>query len=238
MHPLDYFDKVYVTNLASRVDRREEMTEQFQTIGRELNQRNIQLFEASRPENAGDFPSIGARGCFMSHLRILQDASAKGHARILIVEDDLNFAPDFVADGSRVIELLAKTDWAMFYGGYEALTASSPVVRNGLARLDPSDSLRTTHFVALQQPAIEEASAYLSAMLVRPAGDAAGGPMHVDGAYGWYRQAHPSRETWVAIPELGHQRSSRTDIHDLRWFDRWWLVRDAVAAVRRRRNAH
>ena len=109
MHPLDYFEKVYVINLASRVDRREEMAEQFQTIGRGLNQLNIQLFEASRPENAGDFPSIGARGCFMSHLRILQDASAKGHARILIVEDDLNFASDFVADASRVIEAVSYT---------------------------------------------------------------------------------------------------------------------------------
>jgi len=50
--------------------------------------------------------------------------------------------------------------------------------------------------------------------------------MHVDGAYTWFRRTHPTRRTWVALPELGHQRQSRTDIHPLRWYDRWPLVRD------------
>jgi len=237
MHPLDHFDRVYVINLVSRADRRQEMSEQLRAIGRDLGQLNVQLFEASRPDDPAGFPSLGARGCFMSHLRILQDASAKGYERILILEDDLNFSPNFVADAGPVFDALSQSDWAVFYGGYEALTAK-PAVGGGLARLLPSDSLRTTHFVALRKPAIEEAASYLAEMLARPAGDPAGGPMHVDGAYGWYRRAHPGRSTWIAVPELGYQRSSRTDIHPLRWFDRWWLVRDVVGAVRRRRNVH
>ncbi len=27
--------------------------------------------------------------------------------------------------------------------------------------------------------------------------------MHVDGAYSWFRQAHPHLRTWLAVPILG-----------------------------------
>jgi hypothetical protein len=60
--------------------------------------------------------------------------------------------------------------------------------------------------------------------------------MHVDGAYTWYRRLSPEDVTLAAVPELGHQRSSRTDIHDLRWFDRLPLVHDTVAGLRRLKN--
>jgi len=138
MHPLDYFDRVYVINLTSRQDRRDEMTQQLREIGREFGTQNIHLFEASRPDGPGAFPSLGARGCFLSHLRILQDASAQGYGRILILEDDLNFCPNFVADSKLVFDALSRSDWAMFYGGYEALSAN-PVVSGGLAFLSPTD---------------------------------------------------------------------------------------------------
>jgi hypothetical protein len=57
--------------------------------------------------------------------------------------------------------------------------------------------------------------------------------MHVDGAYSWFRANHPHLLTSVANPELGHQRASRTDVHDLRWHDRVPVVRDIVAFLRR-----
>ena len=60
--------------------------------------------------------------------------------------------------------------------------------------------------------------------------------MHVDGAYCWFRHAHPHFRTLLAVPELGYQRSSRTDIHDLRWFDRVPVAREAVAWLRQWRN--
>jgi hypothetical protein len=42
--------------------------------------------------------------------------------------------------------------------------------------------------------------------------------------------------TWIATPELGHQRQSRTDIHPLRHYDRWPMVRRLVEGVRRVRR--
>lgn len=234
-HPFDYFSKIYIINLATRSDRRREMAQQLRRIGRDFSSSNIRLFEATRPDGPGGFESIGARGCFMSHLGVLQEAAREGQERILIFEDDLNFSADFLARAPRIFERLANLDWALFYGGHEALTSSAPSVE-GLTLLSPADSLLTAHFVAFQQPAIAELAEYLRNMLNRPAGDPAGGPMHVDGAYAWFRQAYPDRKTFVAQPVLGYQRSSRTDIHALRWFDRWPLAREMVAALRRYRN--
>ena len=60
--------------------------------------------------------------------------------------------------------------------------------------------------------------------------------MHLDGAYQTFRERNPRLITLLASPSLGFQRSSRTDIHDLRWFDRTPLVSDAVEWVRGVKN--
>ena len=78
--------------------------------------------------------------------------------------------------------------------------------------------------------------AFLEAQLARVPGHPDGGPMHVDGSYNLFRRAHPEFETWLAVPELGYQRASRTDIHPLQWRDRAWGVRNAVGLLRRMKN--
>jgi glycosyl transferase family 25 len=60
--------------------------------------------------------------------------------------------------------------------------------------------------------------------------------MHVDGAYFWLRRMYPQLTTRVAVPQLGYQRASRTDIHVLRWFDRLAGARQLTAAVRALKN--
>ena len=95
MHVLEYFQQIYVINLPHRRDRRLEMAEQLEKIGLSFDNPAVRLFAAFRPEDPGGFPNIGARGCFMSHLGVLQDARERKFERILIFEDDLNFYPDF-----------------------------------------------------------------------------------------------------------------------------------------------
>jgi glycosyl transferase, family 25 len=56
--------------------------------------------------------------------------------------------------------------------------------------------------------------------LVRPAGHPLGGPMNVDGAYSTIRMQNPSLATYVYCPVLAYQRPSRSDIADLKRFDR------------------
>ena len=60
--------------------------------------------------------------------------------------------------------------------------------------------------------------------------------MHVDGAYCWFRAAYPAAHCWIATPPLGYQRSSQTDIHGPRWFDRIPIVAAAVKVLRKLRN--
>ncbi len=57
--------------------------------------------------------------------------------------------------------------------------------------------------------------------------------MYPDGAITWFRTHSPDVVTWVANPNLGWQRSSRSDIYPNRWFDRVPLVRELVAGARR-----
>lgn len=233
---MDYFQQVYVINLPNRRDRRREITGQMEKIGLSFSQPNILLFSAVRPDSPGDFPSIGARGCFLSHLKILQHAYSKGFERILIFEDDLNFAADFKERIDKVISELEFYDWSVFYGGYFLQDSLESEKGGELVPVSPSKVVQTSHFVGFRGPAIGEAISFLEKMLTRPAGDPKGGPMHVDGAYNWFRRAFPSKLTLLAAPELGYQRSSRTDIHELRWFDRMPVVDLTVASLRKLRR--
>ncbi len=73
-------------------------------------------------------------------------------------------------------------------------------------------------------------------LLTRKAGDPDGGPMHIDGAYSVYRKINPSVITLYAAPALGYQRSSRTDIHNLQWYDKTPLISSLVVLARKIKN--
>lgn len=235
--PMDYFERIFIINLPSRTDRQAEIAAQLKVIGLNLAEGCVELFPALRPEAAEGFPSIGARGCFMSHLGVLRAAQRLGLQRVAIFEDDLDFAADFNLRIQPLLTELAGANWSMFYGGYHLERALHGQTQGELLEAQPETLIGTTHFVVFQGEAIAAAVRYLEAILARPAGDPEGGPMHVDGAYNWFRRANPQFKTLLAIPELGFQRASRTDIHDLRWYDSAPLVRDCVAGLRLFKNA-
>lgn len=217
---LSLFYRVYVINLASRPDRRREMRRELDRAGFGADGAGTTFFDAIRPAAPGPFPSIGARGCFLSHLEVLRDAARRGCHSILICEDDLAFADDLASRTGLLCNRLGAEDWSVFYGGYAALpgatTGNAPLVE-----IAPEDGIQTTHCIGFRGDAIGEAAVYLAKMLDRPGGSPEGGPMHVDGAYSWYRRSHPTRRTLAAVPPIGHQRSSRSDVYDkLKWYDR------------------
>jgi glycosyl transferase family 25 len=236
-HPMDYFERIFIINLPSRTDRQAEIAAQLNAVGLSLAAPNVELFAAVRPDAPEGFPSIGARGCFMSHLGVLRTAQRLGLQRVAIFEDDLDFATDFNSRIQPLLEQLANDNWSMFYGGYHVEQALRGQPSAELLEAQPNELIGTTHFVTFQGAAIAAAVRYLEAILARPAGDPDGGPMHVDGAYNWFRRANPQFKTVLAIPELGFQRASRTDIHDLRWYDTTPLIRNAVAGLRWLKNA-
>lgn len=219
-------------NLPYRKDRRAEFSAELRKIGLSLDHPQIDLFAAVRPDEPAGFPTIGTRGCFLSHLGVLRHALATGRDRVLICEDDLDFTPDML---SRLPALTAELDrqpWDLFYGGYEALPAGR-IVAPDLVRADPAQGIGCTHFYAIRGAAIADLVRYLDAILTRPPGDPAGGPMHVDGAISRFRADHPDYITLVASPPIGVQRPSRTDIHAVKWFDRLPVLRGIAGGLRR-----
>lgn len=144
------FDQIYIINLSERTDRRGEMERQLVGIGVDIRAPEVRFFPAIRPDSAAGFASIGARGCFLSHLGMLDDATERGLRRILILEDDLDFVADFSRRSPPVLTALAEAEWALFYGGYRVGRAPVSDGTPGLATLPAGEAIGTTHFNAFQ----------------------------------------------------------------------------------------
>lgn len=228
----EFFDCIFVINLAYRNDRRLEMEGELKRIGLSLLDGSAEILSASRFTDAGDFDSAGARGCFDSHLRALKTAYERNANGVLIFEDDCDFAHDIQEKLPVVLRQLATTEWSMFYGGHLSEVKTGGSI-GGISRIAPEQSLSGSHFIAVSGKALPILIQYLEEMLAREPGSPLGGPMHVDGAYSWFRKDHPDYETWVADPQLGFQRPSRTDVHQLKFYDNIIGLRQCVAFARR-----
>jgi glycosyl transferase family 25 len=216
---------IFVINLEYRVDRRIAMQKQLSRI-----RWNADFFPAIRPRSAADFPSIGSRGCFLSHLSVLKNARDAGAQRLVILEDDVNFLPGFLGRWEISMSALETKEWSIFYPGH--VVNGLPV---GLSQLSPSTGVRCAHFMAINGHAIPALINGLEIILSRPAGHPSGGPMHVDGAYSTIRAQDSTLVTYAYSPPLGYQRPSRTDIGNLKWFDRIGILAPIMDMARKLR---
>jgi hypothetical protein len=224
----DYFDRICVINLPERTDRRRVIVRELDRAGLHLQRGKVEIFPAIRPVRAAGFPNIGHRGCFLSHYHILRRAQAEGLNRVLIMEDDLSISPRFAAEAASLVRILETTAWGFAYFGHmERVEDSNPAV------LRPHvGHLLATHFVAVHGSVFARLVAFMDLVQQRPVGHPDGGPMPIDGAYSTFRQQNPDVLTLLAAPNLGSQRSSRSDLSP-KWFDRVPVLRQAVAATRR-----
>ena len=211
----------YIINLPNRTDRRIEMEKQLRSSGVKA-----EFFSAIRPTDAGGFPSVGARGCFLSHLAILKEAE---HQRrdVMIMEDDLDLFENFGAKWNSIVSGLEKRKWSIFYPAH--FLEDLP---KGLSELEPKIGVLCTHFMLFHRDALSEIVAGLESILKRPVGHPDGGPMHVDGAYSTLRYQRPNLRTFAYSPALGKQRPSRSDIADLALYDRVAVLRRGAELVR------
>ena len=225
------FDCILVINLPFRSDRRVEIEGELNRIGLSLNDGSAEILSASRFADAGSFDSIGARGCFDSHVRALKVAHERNCKGVLILEDDCDFIDEIQHQLPIVLRSLSVTQWSIFYGGHHSDTAPPDDLR-GISKIAANESLSATHFIAVSGKVLPALIKYLETMAAREPGSPLGGPMHVDGAYSWFRKDNPEYETWVADPQLGFQRPSRTDIHELKFYDRLVGLRQLIDAIR------
>jgi GR25 family glycosyltransferase involved in LPS biosynthesis len=221
-------DRLYVINLESRRDRRMEMWAELQRLDLTEDSSLVEFFPAVRPETAGAFLSIGARGCFMSHLGVLKDALNAGYRAILILEDDAALTPECHSQLDTVLAELDDIDWAIAYLGHRISPEKLPGEDMGQGRhwhvLPATAGVETTHAMLINRRAIKPLITYLEQMLTRPAGHSEGGPMHVDGAYSWFRRHHPEAKTLITPRQYIVQRASKSDIAQPSWKDRLPLV--------------
>ena len=232
---IDYFDKVYIINLPHRADRREEIEVQLKRVGLALNHPKVTLFNAIKPDEAGEFPSIGAKGCFLSHLGVLKDAQLKQFEQILIFEDDLDLSKNYIEYSEKVLLSLIKIDWNIFYGDYR-LFETMVSDNNPTKSISAEFRLDTTNFLGIKNSVISPLVDYFEQMLARPSGHPLGGPMHVDGAYNWFRKDFPAYTTIIATPKLGFQRSSDSDIADISWKNRLPFIKTMKKLIKKIKN--
>ncbi|WP_157764694.1 glycosyltransferase family 25 protein [Rhodobacter sp. CZR27] len=232
----DALGNMVLISLVSRSDRRVEFLEQLLKIGLSYDDPRVTIFDAIRPKTPDGFPTIGARGCFLSHLEVLRRSLESGANSVLICEDDLNFTADLPSRINHLADQLAKQSWDMLYG-FSPPGQGRPVDQSGeLLEITPDQEILCAHMLAFRRSAIEKVVPYLQMMLTRPPGDPEGGPMHVDGAYNWFRKSHPELRVLAASPPVGFQRASATDIHALGWKDKLPGLRNLMRVQRRMRN--
>jgi glycosyl transferase family 25 len=215
----DEFDRIYVINLRSRSDRRQEMELEFRKLGLEGDER-IVFFDAIACDDAGPFKRVGSLGAFLSHLAILEMHRDTQYT-LLILQDDCEFVP--------IVGRVQSSGWDILYGGY---TAS-----------DPSDLINSdiigAHCMGFRSTVLPSLVTFLRAVYSgqhRPPGI----PLHapaapIDGSLVWYRRSHP--EVRTVFQKVAFQRSSKTDIGDPSAIDRFptaaRLLRRGLRAVRR-----
>jgi hypothetical protein len=230
---MDYFARAYVINLPERTDRRQWMQTMLTSRGLPEQPGRVEFFPAIRPRSAGAFPSIGALGCYLSHLGVLRQALADGLPNVLVMEDDLEISPTLATDAGPVLDVLRSESWGMTYFGHALTTEPEPKSNRPLRFFD--ESVLLAHFYAVNGPVLAPLIDFLETVKERPGGHPEGGPMHVDGAFITFRQQHPEVKTLVAWPNLGWQGRSRSDISP-RWFDRFPLTRGLGRLARSVKN--
>ncbi|WP_448560417.1 glycosyltransferase family 25 protein [Trichothermofontia sp.] len=229
---LSFFDKSYIINLPERSDRRSEMQQELKMLGAFEPSDRVVFFPAIRPTDQGDFPSLGAKGCFLSHLAVLKEAKSQNLNNLLIMEDDLFFTRFLTKHQTIVVNELQRLSWDLAYLGHEV---KLPPRQDKIFHewLEP---LALTHFLSFNQKTIWLLVDFLEEVLRRPGGHPEGGPMHVDGAYSTFRRQNPKIVTLIANPSLGFQRSSSSDVAGYKWFETLPVLRQVIGAARKTKN--
>ncbi len=89
-------DAAYCINLRRRPDRRQRAAAQFEAAGLEPPVTFVDATDGAtlfHPKAVSD----GQAGCCASHLALLRAAREKGHRHVLVFEDDVELAADFMA---------------------------------------------------------------------------------------------------------------------------------------------
>jgi len=229
---IDYFDRTAIINLPERADRRAETREEFKRVGWQIESQKADFFPATRPEIAAGFPSAGVRGCLLSHMNAINTAKNDNLSNILIMEDDIAFITNINKIAEEALQELDQTDWGFLYLGHEHISD----LRTDKRLEKITEPLLLKHFYAVNGNIFERFLQFLEKVLERPPGHPDGGPMYYDGALTTFRMQNRDINTFIIIPSLGYQRSSRSDLHQHSLWDTWAFLNPMTTKIRRIKN--
>jgi hypothetical protein len=172
------------------------------------------------------------RGCFLSHVGILNLARNMGTRRLLVLEDDCDFVADFADRQAEVARWLESNPWDIAYLGHIEPVSGAP----GFVRQDPNAGVALTHSYAVSGEVLPRVAHCLELMLLRPNGSPQGGPMSPDAGLNWFRRDNPEVITVLASPPLAYQRPCQSDISP-KWFDRVPGLSSLASSARAMRRA-
>jgi hypothetical protein len=211
----DCFSKTYAINLPERLDRRKALMSELDSQKFRPRTRRLEVFPGVRPESAAGFPNRGVHGCFLSHLSVLRQALEQQLESVLVLEDDVSFAPLFRERTGMIERELREQSWGFVYLGHQL--DLTPV--SGRCLVPYTGDILTAHCYGVHASVLPALVAFLETVPRRPPGHPEGGPMFPDGALSFFRSKNPQILTLAAAPSMAFQRSSRSDLTP-RWFDR------------------
>ena len=201
------FDSIRIISLPDRLDRRAEISKEMPRVGLTVGVGPVRMFDAIKPAEAAGFPSVGARGCYLSHLQVLREAIETGTKHLMVFEDDALFTRE-IKNAEALLGLCMSDDWDFLYPGHLML----PAIPGPLHWIPKDDWLMCTHAYAVNQRVLKPLVAYLEGALTRPVGHPDGGPMHLDAAYNYFMRDTPGVLTYRSSRSLVIQRRSHSDV--------------------------
>jgi GR25 family glycosyltransferase involved in LPS biosynthesis len=108
----DCFEKIYCVNLERRPERWDLCKEAFSQYN--INVERYEAVDGTKHDRVGRM-SHGEVGCLLSHLNILKKCKEDNVSNVLILEDDVEFRPNFDKLFSEYIEEVP--EWDILYLG-------------------------------------------------------------------------------------------------------------------------
>lgn len=197
--------KCYGLTTADRPDRQRHLDGELQRTALPF-----EVFVSQRPPDTGGFASVGARGCFESHLRALRAARDEGVGVAVLAEDDVVVASRFLELLPEIQRELDGRPWSILLLGYlgdQSPARHFPLEPTGrhIARAQHWEFIGS-HFLAVNGDVLDDVIEDFERRLL-PGGHR----IAVDGAYNEFREARGD-ETYVCVPNLGHQAPSPSSI--------------------------
>lgn len=230
------FASAALINLDDRPDRlADTLAALSEALGRPIEAgRDVHLIRPIRYADPAGFVKAGYRSNTHAHLQAARWAQELGHERLLVLEDDVAFGPEWQQWGPGLLADLEGRCWHLASLGYRDEWGEAPRRLDGgeAGWVRFSGQVLGAHAYLLHRTAYDEWIAHLETVLEGEPGDDLQGPMPSDGAINTFFWMGEDRVRLLAVPTVVGTRATRSDI-DPSFLDRLPVV-GALAEVARR----